>query len=109
MKSPKAPKPSAQQLAVERRQQAALDEEIAEQEARIAAIARGKLGAKSLLGGAPRTRAEAASGRGNASGGRTMLGMGGYGRMGGFGRIGGGGASRTGGATPSAPVVPNLR
>ena len=109
MKTPKAPKPTAQQIAVERRQQAALDEEIAEQEARFAAMARGKLGAKSLLSGAPRTRAEAASGRGGASGGRTMLGMGGYGRMGGFGGFSRGGASRAGGATPSAPVIPNLR
>ena len=60
MKSPKAPKPTAQQIAVERRQAAALDEEIREQEERFAAMARGKLGTKSLLGGVPRSRAEAA-------------------------------------------------
>ena len=53
MKAPKAPKPTAQQLAVERRQAAALDEEIREQEERFKAMARGKLGAKSLLGGVP--------------------------------------------------------
>ena len=60
MKAPKAPKPTAQQIAVERRQAAALDEEIREQEERFAAMARGKLGTKSLLGGVPRSRAEAA-------------------------------------------------
>ena len=54
MKSPKAPKPTAQQIAVERRQSAALDEEIREQEERFRAMARGKLGTKSLLGGVPR-------------------------------------------------------
>ena len=83
MKSPKAPKPTAQQLAVERRQSAALDEEIAEQEARFAAMARGKLGAKSLLAGVPRTRSEAAgTGAGRAAPARTMLGMGGMGGAG---------------------------
>ena len=46
MKRPKAPKPTAQQIAVERRQQAALDKEIEEQEARLRAISRGQLGSK---------------------------------------------------------------
>ena len=78
MKAPKAPKPTAQQLAVERRQAAALDEEIREQEERFKAMARGKLGTKSLLGGVPRSRAEAAgTGAGRAAPARTMLGMGG--------------------------------
>ena len=77
MKSPKAPKPTAQQIAVERRQAAALDEEIREQEERFRAMARGKLGTKSLLGGVPRSRAEAAGGRAGAAPARTMLGMGG--------------------------------
>jgi len=79
MKSPKAPKPTAQQLAVERRQAVALDEEIREQEERFRAMARGKLGTKSLLGGVPRSRAEAAGGRAGAAPARTMLGMGGMG------------------------------
>ncbi len=80
MKAPKAPKPTAQQIAVERRQAAALDEEIREQEERFRAMARGKLGTKSLLGGVPRTRAEAAgTGAGRAAPARTMLGMGGMG------------------------------
>ena len=95
MKSPKAPKPTAQQIAVERRQAAALDEEIREQEERFRAMARGKLGTKSLLGGVPRTRAEAAgTGAGRAAPARTMLGMGG---MGGVAprRVGGGTRSNT--------------
>jgi len=79
MKSPKAPKPTAQQIAVERRQAVALDEEIREQEERFRAMARGKLGTKSLLGGVPRSRAEAAGGRAGAAPARTMLGMGGMG------------------------------
>jgi hypothetical protein len=77
MKSPKAPKPTARQIAVERRQTAALDEEIREQEERFAAMTRKKLGTKSLLGGVPRSRAEAAGGRAGAAPARTMLGMGG--------------------------------
>jgi hypothetical protein len=77
MKSPKAPKPTAQQIAVERRQAMALDEEIAEQEERFRAMARGKLGTKSLLGGVPRSRQAAATGGGRAAPARTMLGGGG--------------------------------
>ena len=93
MKSPKAPKPTAQQVAVERRQAVALDEEISEQEERFRAMARGKLGTKSLLGGVPRSRAESAGGRAGAAPARTMLGMGG---MGGVSRGGAGGGMRSG-------------
>ncbi len=93
MKSPKAPKPTAQQIAVERRQAVALDEEIREQEERFRAMARGKLGIKSLLGGVPSSRAEAAGGRAGGSTARTMLGMGG---MGGATRGGAGGGMRSG-------------
>ena len=93
MKAPKAPKPTAQQIAVERRQAAALDEEIREQEERFKAMARGKLGTKSLLGGVPRSRAEAAgTGAGRAAPARTMLGMGG----GSVATRGTGGGSRSG-------------
>jgi hypothetical protein len=102
MKAPKAPKPTAQQIAVERRQAAALDEEIREQEERFAAMARGKLGAKSLLGGVPRSRAEAAGGRASAAPARTMLGMGG---MGGAGPRGG----RGGRSGPYNGTTPQLR
>jgi hypothetical protein len=75
MRKPKAPKKSAQEVAVERRQQIMLDKEIEEQEDRFRAMSRGKLGKASLLGGAPRTRAEAA-GRGataGGTGGRTSM------------------------------------
>jgi len=68
MRKPKAPKKSAQEVAVERRQTIMLDKEIEEQEDRFRAMSRGKLGKASLLGGAPRTRAEAA-GRGATAGG----------------------------------------
>jgi hypothetical protein len=91
MKSPKRPKPTAQQIAVERRQARALDEEIAEQEERFRAMARGQLGVRSLLGGVPRSRAEAAGGAGRAAApARTMLGMGGTGASAGATRSGGG-------------------
>ena len=91
MKAPKAPKPTAQQLAVERRQAAALDEEIREQEERFRAMARGQLGVKSLLGGVPKTRTEAAGAAGRVTNGRTMLGM--------------KGAGTTGGGAPRASVA----
>jgi hypothetical protein len=93
MKSPKAPKPTAQQIAVERRQAAALDEEIREQEERFRAMTRDKLGTKSLLAGVPRSRTEAAgTGAGRAAPARTMLGMG-----------GGAAGPRRGGGTPMGP------
>ena len=96
MKKPKALKQTAQELAVTERQQRALDEEIAEQEQRFKALARGKLGSASLLGGAPRTRAEAASGARGARGaagsaGRSMLGG-----LAGAGRRGAAAAARAG-------------
>lgn len=79
MKKPKSPKPSAQEKSMDLRQKKMLDEEIAEQESRFKALARGKLGSASLLGGVPRSREESASGsrgvRGaGASAGRSMLG-----------------------------------
>lgn len=49
MKRPKAPKPTAQELAVVERQSRMLDEEMEESEKRLKALARGKLGSKSLL------------------------------------------------------------
>ena len=78
MRKPKAPKKTAQEVAVERRQQIMLDKEIEEQEDRFRALSRGKMGKASLLGGAPRTRAEAAGGRspamgGAATGGRSSM------------------------------------
>ena len=111
MKKPKAPKKTVQEVAVERRQTIMLDKEIEEQEDRFRALSRGKRGTVSLLGGAPRTREEAAS-RGRASGlggsaGRSLVGgmiggmaggsvrtAGGYG--GGSSNFGGGSMPRTG-------------
>ena len=44
MKRPKAPEPTAQELAVVERQSRQLDEEMEESEKRLKALARGKLG-----------------------------------------------------------------
>ena len=67
MKSPKAPKKTAEQVSVERRQQFMLDEEIEETEGRLKAVARGKLGKASLL-------ASGATRRGGATGGSSLIG-----------------------------------
>lgn len=66
MKSPKAPKKTAEQESVERRQQFLLDEEIEETENRLKAVARGKLGKSSLL-------ASGATRRGGSSTGSSFL------------------------------------
>ena len=89
MKKPKAPQKTAQEVAVERRQSIMLDKEIEEQEDRFRALSRGKIGKASLLGGAPRTRAEAA-GRGATAGGRATGGR--TSMMGGFSSMFGGGS-----------------
>ena len=110
MKKPKAPKKTAQEVAVERRQTIMLDKEIAEQEDRFRALSRGKRGTISLLGGAPRSREEAAS-RGRAAGlggaaGRSLVGGGGSGMAGGSvrtaGGYGGGSTNSSGGSMPRA-------
>jgi hypothetical protein len=93
VKKPKAPKKSAQEVAVERRQQIMLDKEIEEQEDRFRAMSRGKLGKASLLGGAPRTRAEAA-GRGATAGGGAATGSRGS-LVGGISGMAGGYGSRS--------------
>ena len=67
MKSPKAPKKTAEQVSVERRQQFMLDEEIEETEGRLKAVARGKLGKASLL-------TSGATRRGGATGGSSLIG-----------------------------------
>ena len=71
LKRPKAPEPTAQELAVVERQSRRLDEEIEEQEKRLKAIARGRLGTASLL--APRTQTSTTSG-GKRSGGSMLMG-----------------------------------
>lgn len=60
LKRPKAPEPTAQELAVDQRQSRMIDEEIAEGEKKLKAVARGKLGATSLLAGTGKTKDPAA-------------------------------------------------
>ena len=78
LKRPKAPEPTAQELAVVERQSRRLDEEIEEQEKRLKAIARGRLGISSLL--APGTQTSTTSGgkkqSGSLMGARTGRGSG---------------------------------
>ena len=110
MRKPKAPKKSAQEVAVERRQTIMLDKEIEEQEDRFRALSRGKRGTVSLLGGAPRSREEAA-GRGRAYGlggsaGRSLAGRGGG--EGGGGMFGGG-ATTSGGIKNSRSSLIGLQ
>ena len=88
MKAPKAPKPTAQELAGVARQSRMIDEETEEMEKRLKAQARGKLGSKSLLAKSGK-RASGTSGRGS------MMGGGGYtGTPYGGGRSGGSSSSR---------------
>ena len=78
LKRPKAPEPTAQELAVVERQSRRLDEEIEESEKRLKAIARGRLGAASLLapgiqtsiGSGKRTGGSMRTGRGSMLGTR---------------------------------------
>lgn len=72
MKRPKAPKPTAQELAVVERQSRQLDEEMEESEKRLKALARGKLGAKSLLA---KSASKSTSGTKGAGGTRGAGGM----------------------------------
>ena len=74
---PKKPEKTGQELSLEKRQRSLLDKEIEEQEDRLKALARGKLGRSSLLSGAARTPTEAAGagrGRGGAGGVGSLLG-----------------------------------
>tara|TARA_R110000824_G_scaffold3174_3_gene14821 strand:- start:973 stop:1266 length:294 start_codon:yes stop_codon:yes gene_type:complete len=75
MKRPKAPKPTAEENAMVMRQQAALDEEIAEGEKRLKAVTRGTLGAKSLLAKASTASKAKTSRAGRGGGGYTGGGM----------------------------------
>jgi len=72
MKRPKAPKPTAQELAVVERQSRMLDEEMEESEKRLKALARGKLGSKSLLANSASKSTSGTKGAGGA--GRTGAG-----------------------------------
>jgi hypothetical protein len=85
MKSPKAPKPTAEETAMVERQRRELDEETEEQEKRLKAVARGTLGTKSLLapgisrtGGAAKKASRGRGGMGILPGGGLVGGIGGY-------------------------------
>ena len=74
LKKPKAPPKTAEQQAVEKRNQTLLDQEIKKQEDLLKRLARGKLGRASLLSGAPKTVAQASAGSpGGGSGGGSLL------------------------------------
>jgi hypothetical protein len=89
MKSPKAPKPTAEENAMVARQSRVLDEETADMEKRLKAVTRGTLGSKSLLAKASTSGGKSASQRGSANaGGRSLMGMGGMGRSAASGLIG---------------------
>ena len=77
-KRPKAPEPTAQELAGVARQSRMIDEETEEMEKRLKAAARGKLGSKSLL--AKATKKTSGGGRGTpfGLGTGTVGGSGGY-------------------------------
>lgn len=94
-KDPEKPDPTAQQLALERRQQMALDKEIEEMERRSKMIARNRLGANTLLSGAEPTQERMVT-RGASSGGAGVSGSL-LGARGGTGSSGGGGGSAPGG------------
>ena len=75
MKRPKAPKPTAEENAMVMRQNAALDEEIAEGEKRLKAVTRGTLGTKSLFAKASTASKAKTSRAGRGGGGYTGGGM----------------------------------
>ena len=75
MKSPKAPKPSNEEIAMTARQSRALDEETDEMEKRLKAVTRGTLGSKSLLAKAATAGAGGAGGA-SSRGGSSMFGGG---------------------------------
>ena len=81
LKRPKAPEPTAQELAGVARQSRMLDEETEEMEKRLKAAARGKLGSKSLLAKAKSSKSGGTRG--------SMIGGGGAGTGGGAGGTGG--------------------
>ena len=77
-KTPKKPAKTAEELALEKRTQIALDKSIGDQEDMLKALSRGTLGRVSLLSGAPKTTQEAAGGKkpGSAGGAGSLLGGG---------------------------------
>lgn len=98
-KGPKKPDPTAEQLALERRQQVALDKETELMERRAKMMARSRLGANTLLSGAEPTQERVVT-RGSTSGAGTTGGSLLGGSTGGTGG-GGGGASAPSRGMPS--------
>lgn len=92
MRSPKAPKPTAEAMAAEIRTRRLLDEEIEENERRVKAMARAKGVSKSLRG-SPVARATRGTAQGMSRLGRGASGVVGVGGRGSYG----GGASGRGG------------
>jgi hypothetical protein len=92
MRSPKAPKPTAEEMAAEIRTRRLLDEEIEENERRVKAMARAKGVSKSLRG-SPVARATRGTAQGMSRLGRGAPGVIGVGGRGSYG----GGASGRGG------------
>ena len=90
MKRPKTPEPTAQEKAVVERQSRMLDEEMEESEKRLKALARGKLGSKSLL-----AKAGSASGQSGVTRGFTGAGIFGGGSAGSSGLRSGAGYTAT--------------
>ncbi len=94
--SPKKPKKTAEEEAIETRQRSLLDEEIEESEERFKALARGKLGGASLLSGAARTPEIAAGGHRGGGGGAGSL-------------LTGGSTSGSSGVTSTRPATSGAR
>lgn len=88
MKRPKTPEPTAQEKAVVERQSRMLDEEMEESEKRLKALARGRLGSKSLLAKAASSSGQSGVSRGFTFGGNVGGPRGGGAR--GSGSMGGG-------------------
>ena len=92
-KGPEKPEPTAQMLALERRQQMALDKEIEEMERRSKMMARNRLGGNTLLSGAEPTQERMVT-RGESSGGAVASGS----------LLGSRGSSSGGGSAPGGLI-----
>lgn len=95
MRSPRAPKESAEAMAAEIRTRRLLDEEIEENERRVKAMARSKSVGQSLRG-SPIARATRGTAQGMSRLGRGNAGVSGIGGTGGRGSYGGGASGRGG-------------
>jgi len=98
-KRPKAPEPTQQEIASVARQQRMLDEETGQNERRLKAVARGRLGSSSLLASATAGGKASASSSGSSGGFRGGASVGGS--SGNRGGSGGYSGSGRGGSTSS--------